>query len=371
MILHHISNFATRGGAEMMLARVLNALPEEEFVVVSLTGVSDDLKGLLTAGNVECIALGATGPLSMGRAARELAAILRDRRPEAVMAWMYHANLVASVAAKRARYDGPLVWNIRQSLDAPKALSRSARLALAGNRLMARSPDAIVYAGARAQQMHEAYGLRNAHPIVMPNGYTLPPFTGPRAGPPKVIGAAARLHPQKDFPGLLRAAATVLNTHPDVRLRLAGAGVEAANPVFNAMLDASGIARDRVEALGQVAHMATFYDSIDIFALGSLTEGFPNVLAEAMAHGVPCVSTDVGDAARIVQGSGLTVPPGQPAALANALDQMLTAPDYTDRSAHARATIETHYRIENIAAHYLSLLRDPKGFTPPWASHGE
>lgn len=69
--------------------------------------------------------------------------------------------------------------------------------------------------------------------------------------------------------------------------------------------------------------MPTVLNSIDVLCSSSYSEGFPNVIGEAMACGKPCVVTDVGDSARIVGESGIAVPPGDPRLLANGMRTML------------------------------------------------
>ncbi len=110
--------------------------------------------------------------------------------------------------------------------------------------------------------------------------------------------------------------------------------------------------------------------ALDIFCLHSLSEGLPNVVAEAMAAAVPCVVTDVGDAAWLVADTGWVVPPADEAALANALGAALRldAAVRADYGSRARVRIESEFSMAAIADEYLRLYREVAGRALPTTS---
>src|SRR6185295_10648982 len=103
-----------------------------------------------------------------------------------------------------------------------------------------------------------------------------------------------------------------------------------------------------------VSDMASFYQSIDALVLSSRTEGFPNVVAEAMSHGKPVITTDVGDAALIVGATGFVVPPREPQAMAEAMVKLLSLSphDYRRLAIAARRHVEEQYAMPAVAATY-------------------
>src|SRR5690606_22591921 len=102
--------------------------------------------------------------------------------------------------------------------------------------------------------------------------------------------------------------------------------------------------------------------ALDLYVLSSRAEGFPNVVAEAMASGLPCVVTDVGDAARIVGDTGWVVPPRNPAALAEAISAALGLLDSTEgqeafslRASRGREHVENNFGLEIMRSRYQTV----------------
>jgi glycosyltransferase involved in cell wall biosynthesis len=105
-------------------------------------------------------------------------------------------------------------------------------------------------------------------------------------------------------------------------------------------MDELGI-RGKCHLLGPRSDVNRVYCALDILTSSSVSEAFPLVVGEAMASGVPCVVTDVGDSKRIVGPTGLVVPPGDPAALATAWNEMLS----TSHDARAQLGAAARQRV--------------------------
>jgi glycosyltransferase involved in cell wall biosynthesis len=106
--------------------------------------------------------------------------------------------------------------------------------------------------------------------------------------------------------------------------------------------------------------VARLMASFDIIVSSSSREGFPNVIGEAMACGVPCVVTDVGDSAKLVGQTGLVVPPRNPEALAQAGRELIRlGPEGRAKmGAAARERIRENFQLESVIAQYEGLYRD-------------
>jgi glycosyltransferase involved in cell wall biosynthesis len=140
-----------------------------------------------------------------------------------------------------------------------------------------------------------------------------------------VIGCVSRLDPLKDHPTLLRAFASVRTRHPEAFLVLIGDG--ECRGSLETLARELGI-DDALHFAGEVRTQRNLHRGLDISVLASVSEGFPNTLVEAMAAGRPVVATAVGGCVdAVVNGeTGLLVPPGDPAAFADALDRLIASP---------------------------------------------
>ncbi len=138
----------------------------------------------------------------------------------------------------------------------------------------------------------------------------------------KLIGRIARLAPDKGYPIFLEAAALLSKERKDVRFVIAGDGPESYKRQLQLLSQELGLAEHLIWA-GARPDMPAVYNALDILCSSSDSEGFGLTVAEAMACGVPCVATDVGDSAKIVGDKGIVVPPGNPQMLADGLKTML------------------------------------------------
>ena len=200
--------------------------------------------------------------------------------------------------------------------------------------------------------------MNNANSQVIANGVFIdqlqPNF---KVNSPAVIGFAGRCHAAKGYPYLFEAMAK-LKDQP-VIFKIAGRGASLENPEVKALFEQHQLSADKVQLLGEVSDMPAFYQSIDAFLLTSITEGFPNVLVEAMASGLPCITTDVGDAKYIVQELGWVAPPRDAAALAEAvLDYVnLTAAAKLELKQRTRARVEQDFSIQQVSRQYMAAWR--------------
>lgn len=164
-----------------------------------------------------------------------------------------------------------------------------------------------------------------------------------------LIGLPGRLDTMKDHPNFLRACASLAATRQRLRFVCIGSGPAGYRDELAALAENLGIGARLIWA-GPRQDMPAVYSALDLVcSSSSFGEGFSNVVGEAMACGVPCVVTDVGDSARIVGDCGEVVPARDPSQLSLAMEKMLDRlvcePDLRQR---ARARIENLFSVDNM-----------------------
>lgn len=381
-ILHIITGLNV-GGAEVMLERLVAAactMPDYQTEIISL--MTPGVTGLrISASGAIVHTLGMRSGVPSIQAAIRLAALVRRIRPDVIMGWMHHGQLAAAWATLVASRRPAMIWNVRHSLGGYAREKPMSRLLLWICARMSGWPQAIVYNSATACEQYRQFGYRHERDLVIPNGFDRKSFAAreparaaviSRFGVPAeavLIGLLARNHVMKDVPNLLAAFAEVRARRPNAHLLIVGAGMDTPAAVLAAKLAAlpSGswtLSPHRTD-------VADWLGGLDILTLSSAWgEGFPNVIGEAMAAGVPCVATDVGDAGWAIGTTGRVVPTNDSAALAGALLDLVALGQ--DRrlalGTLAAGRIDDHFTLASVVDRYADLFRThaPPSRVPPF-----
>ena len=355
LMLHVITNFAGVGGAEMMLARLIKYTEHQyEHVIIALMKTSEVYQSTLERCQSH-YALGWNGLNTLSTVSK-LRALLKKLQPATVQCWMYHANALTSLSVIGLAKKPKVVWGIHHSLASPKDESIGTKIALGLSKILSQQASAIIYCAHSSMQQHQAFGFKNSNSQVIANGVFLDKFQpNPQLHEPIVIGFAGRYHTAKGYPYLFETMGLLKDQ--DIIFKIAGSGASLENPEVKALFDQYQLDSQKVHLLDQISDMPAFYQSIDAFLMTSITEGFPNVLVEAMASGLPCISTDVGDAQYIVQELGEIVPPRNSAVLVQAiLNYVQQSNDQRLQLKQAvRERVEAHFSIEKVSQQYLQV----------------
>ena len=372
LVLHLITGLGA-GGAERQLSLLLKEPAFHDglrHLLVSMTDLGRYGQELRDRGiEVHCLNMKRGLPSPQGF--WQLWRLMRAEKPAVVQTWLYHADLLGLLAAKLSG-SAKLVWNLRCSDMDMSRYSRLSRLVLALLAKLSGLPALVLHNAQAGRKAHEVLGYAPRRWELMPNGFDLTAFApdataGDRlraelAIPPGnlLVGMVARFDPQKDHATFLRAAGLLAKQRSGVAFLLAGGGLEESNPVLSALIAENGLT-GQVHLLGQRNDVQRLIPGLDLMALSSaFGEGFPNALGEALACGVTCVATDVGDSALVVGAQGRIVPPGQPEALAAALAEMLNLPGDERRrlGAEGRRRMEDGFSMPALAGRYAALYRD-------------
>jgi glycosyltransferase involved in cell wall biosynthesis len=371
-VLHIITDLDV-GGAEQMLVSLLPALAEQGFAATVLSLMRGGaLADTLRRDGIEVHELGMQPGHPNPGAVLRLARLIRRLQPDLVQTWMYHADLLGGLAARMgARV--PIVWGLHNSDLDPRRTKLSTRWVVRACAALSHVlPSRIVSCSDAGAALHARQGYEAGRLVSIPNGFdteALQPSPAYRRevraelglDPDAVlVGQVARFDPQKDHHNFVRAAGLLAREHADVHFVLVGKGCEPGNAELAAWIADTGVAA-RFHLLGLRRDARRLLAAFDVATLSSAYgEAFPLVLGEAMACEVPCVATDVGDAARIIGGTGRSVATADPAALAGAVLELLTLPvaARAELGDAARARIVGEFSLPAVATRYAGLYRD-------------
>jgi glycosyltransferase involved in cell wall biosynthesis len=373
-VLHAITTVEI-GGAERMLLRLLEAGARDQFEpsVLSLMDPAGAKVATLAAQMAALRVSLSTLGIPQGRPSPvhlwHLCRIVRAATPDLLQGWMYHGNLAATIGSWSLPLRSPVLWNVRHSVHDLALEKPLSRLIIRLSARLSHLPEAIIYNSRVSAAQHARLGFAASRAVVIPNGFDGALFK-PRPDAKArlreelgieltraVIGMVARNHPMKDPGNLVRAVALLQARGHPVHLVIVGSALDGANRELSTVVRECGLGAE-VSLLGERTDIPDVVAAFDIAALPSAWgEGFPNVLGEAMASGVPCVATDVGDCSWVIGPHGIIVPPRDSEALANALGRLLDlGPDARHQLGLAgRARILQHFSMQEVVAQYETL----------------
>lgn len=333
-ILHVIDSF-DNGGPDMTLYRLLSSTDQNGFEQRVACLFHAGMVGKWTEDlGVPVYVVGTASVRSSLRAIWRLVRLIRSFRPQIIQGWTYYGNLAATVASVLTPGSWTVLWNIHHTVYDLKHEKQHTAAAIRLGAFLSGSPARIIYCAEAAATYNEALGFTPDRGVVITNGFDLArfaPSAGHRASvraelgiseDALVVGLVARFHPMKDHSNFLNAAAITASKRSDVHFLMAGMGVDAANESITRFVGANGLS-NRVHLLGQRQDVHRLMAALDVACCSSWSEAFPNIIGEAMACGVPCVSTDVGDVPWMIGQTGRVVRPRDAEALAAACESIL------------------------------------------------
>lgn len=349
-----------------MLLKLLERLDRERYtpMVISLT-TTGDIGPHIAALGIPVRALDMTSGLPSPSGFLRLLRQVRRFKPDIVHTWLYHADLLGGLAARLAGINA-VCWGIRSSnLDSDKThwTTRAVRRVCA--LLSHVIPRCIFLNSETASRIHAALGYAAEKMSIVPNGFDLSRFRPDEGARGRVrtslgcsddtllVGMIGRFDLLKNHSGFISAMAMVRRQMPEVHMLLAGKGVDRDNEELMRSIERAGLL-DNMHLLGARDDVPELMAALDVLACPSHAEAFPNVVGEAMAAGVPCVATDVGDCAYIIGDTGYIVPVGDMDGLASRVETMLKL-SREQRAAlggKARARVASEFEIGHVVRRY-------------------
>jgi len=364
----HIITGLNDGGAEGVLYRLVKfSKCDVDHKVVSLTGPGK-YKALLESEGIEvdCLCL---SPFNFIFKFFRLHSIIKRRNPDVVQTWLYHADIIGGLASRLAGQKN-IFWGLRQADFDIKKIKFSSKIVMKTCAVFSGLlPKAHVTCAEAAIRSHRNIGYRGDFKVV-PNGYDLTKFSvepgqkkqvlrGDIGEKQLVFGMVARFDAAKDHENLLQAFSLYLNdSGADAKLIIVGKGCDESNEVLKAHVVKYGL-QEQVVLFGQCDNIPLLMSCLDVHVLSSEYEGFPNVLAEAMACGIPCISTDVGDAKLIVEDNGWIVPAKNAQALAQAMQDASKlnsdAAQWSELKKRCRSSVAEKYSLAKMADNFSTI----------------
>jgi glycosyltransferase involved in cell wall biosynthesis len=358
------------GGSERQLITLAKGIRECGHlvrIIVFYSGgpLEEDLRGT----GVELCKLNKGGRWDLLGFFLRLIRLLREESTDILHGYLVEPNL-ATILMKPLFSRIKMVWGVRASYLDWKRYDWFARETFRLSCLLSRWADLIIVNSRAGKEHHFAQGIPEGKMTVIPNGIDLERFCpDPVARKAirnewnikdreKLIGLIARMDPMKDYPTFLQAAALLAQERNDVRFACVGDGPRKYKRNLQRLGEKLGLG-DRILWVGPRVDMPAIYNSLDIASSSSsYGEGFPNVIGEAMASGIPCVVTDVGDSAWIVGNAGIVVPPRDPESLARAWQVSLGRLEVGDiyLREEARQRIALHFSSDKLVERTLEVL---------------
>jgi len=320
-IVHIITGLST-GGAEMMLYKLLSVTDRNFFnpIVISLTDcgpIGLRIKALgVPVYNIE-ISKNLLLPIRLCRFIK----LVSKLQPNLIQGWMYHGNIASSLVGLCLLNKVPILWNIRHTPYNLREEKWFTSILIRLGALFSYQPKYIIYNSQASAYRHKLLGYNNKSHKVISNGFDCfrfkPSLTAHLVLCSELklkkndflIGFIARYHPMKNHVDFIHAAGKLISKYPDIHFVLAGRGVDKSNTLLVDLIKEEGI-MGQIHLLGERNNIPEITAALDIATnFSSWGESFSNAIGEAMACGVPCVVTDVGDSALIVGDTGIVIPP--------------------------------------------------------------
>jgi len=349
------------GGAEMSLLRLCTKLSERndfDIKIVTLTPPGKLLKEFESLG-IQVISLNIKNVFSIPLAVYTYLNLIRKFKPSLVHSWMYHANIFAGLLSF---FSSPVIWSLRSTHSSMNKMSMTYFINLISAFFSYLLPVEIICVSESAKKSHKSLGYNSKIMSVIPNGYDfteIDAFTNNNVpieikrikdSGALIIASVARYDSFKDHNNFIEAAGQILEFYDNVYFIMVGEGVDRNNDFLTKKIKEVTQKVDNILLMGYRSDVNNILFNSDIYCLHSISEGFPNSLAEAMCVGLPCVSTDVGDAALMLGDAceKSIVPIKDSNKLSSALKYLIDLPEHDRKKLgdYLKIRIQENYGID-------------------------
>jgi len=358
------------GGAEKQLCNLVKGLDKRMFDIYVITFYDGgrfrhELEGI---PEIHLISLGKKKRWDLLPLFYRLFVHLKKIRPQILHGYMEVPNLLCLLMGKILGVK--VVWGVRSSYMNLSEYSWTDRWLSKLAVWFSRIPDLIISNSYAGKEYSIQSGFPSENITVINNGIDINKYHPNRMVGNKLrescriddnqlfVGMVGRLDPIKDHATFIKAAVLIVEQNPSVRFVLIGSGDAEYKKGIERMINENKLSK-KVCLIEHLDDMVAAYNSLDISCLSSYGEGFPNTLAEAMACGIPVVTTDVGDAKHIIGDAGIVVPVGDHNGLAAGILKIaaMTQSERHELGARGRARIVKNFSLELMVSHTENVIR--------------
>lgn len=305
---------------------------------------------------------------------KELVQAARLFRPDVIQAWGHTAQIISTFVRGRCDWKPRLIWSVVDTTPLAKNAGVLDRQKLKYAAKFSARADRIVYASGSSASQHRRIGFPDGEHVMIPPGVDAtrfkPDFAARRKvreqlnlpGEAFVLGMVAPFQPENDHATLIKAAAELIKTHPNINLVLAGHGLQKGNGTLMALVGAGALST-RIHLLGEWSDMSALFNACDIVCSSALNDQARMNLVMAMLCGVPCVATGLGAQGEVIGQHGVALEPGSPAAFVKGVNRVLqlTPEKRTHMAQGARKHALDNYVYIRSLQKYLQLYYDMIG----------
>ena len=306
-ILHIIVGLGN-GGAENTLFKLTKSLKKKYNFSILVLGKQNSIEWKFKESNIKLIKLDLENKFFIFFELYKIYKIIQKINPDLIQSWMYHSDFIASVIGKFF-LKKKVVWCIRHSnLKLFKSKITTIILAKVCAILSNKLTDEIIYSSKESEKYHKIIGYDKLKGIAVFNGYDPKKLSYINFKKRNKIhlGFLANYRPQKDFKTFLEALSIIKKKNVLFKCYMAGQNVNIRNKELKILINYFDLNNDII-LMGELSNTKIFFKKIDFLVSSScFGESFPNVLAESMLQGIPCISTEVGYAKKIINKLGWT-----------------------------------------------------------------
>lgn len=363
MKIIHIITALEDGGTEKVLFNICKYDKKNQHIVISLKD-SGKYFHKLKKINIEVYSLKMKS-LFFFIEFFSLARLIYSAKPDIVQTWLPHADFFGGCAALMVGIKN-IIWNVRYSklkkstvnLNVIFLIKILSKLSfLIPKKIIVVSKSALINCKKLGYCKNKLHLIQNGYDFSIFNAYKQKNYLKKRFKLKKntyIIGLVGRYDPTKDHKNLLKALCLLREKKFNFNCFLIGSRIN--NKILAAEVNNLKL-KNYVKLLGEKNNIYKFIKGMDLHVLSSKTEGFPNVLAEAMALKIPCVATNVGDSSYIIGKTGWIVPPNNSKKLAQAIESAFLEignKNWKNRCNQASLRIKNNFEITKMIKSYNS-----------------